>query len=99
MEKYNESLVINQGKVVLKFSASWCVWCKRLQPVLDRVMEHYDSIRFIEVDIDTYEHLFDQYHLSVVPTLVLLDNGKIVDTLVNPQAVDIIEQGLEKLNG
>lgn len=96
MKQYNEHLNINQGNVALKFSATWCVWCKRLAPLLTNIESEYPNIEFIEVDIDKYESMFDQYHLEVVPTLVLLKDGEVLDKLVNPQSIDIIEKGLRR---
>lgn len=99
MKVYNGDFDLNKGKVVIEFMAPWCVWCKRLAPLMTNLEPNYPDLTFISVDIDKYESIFDQYKLEVVPTLVLLNDGEVVDILVNPQSVTVLEEGLAKYNG
>ena len=61
------------GKVLLKFSASWCGPCKMLSKVIEGVEL---NLPVIEIDIDEQFELSNMYQIRNVPTLVLLDNGE-----------------------
>lgn len=65
-------MIPETGKVLVKFSASWCVNCKPLAKVI-----HYNppTIPVIEVDIDDAPELAQQYNVRGVPTLILVENG------------------------
>jgi thioredoxin len=76
------SIKNQQGHVVLKFHATWCGPCKSFAPVVDNVANARPDISFIAVDIDQLPELRESYLVRSVPSLVLLENGEHVDTLV-----------------
>ena len=65
-------MIPNEGKVAVKFSASWCGPCKQLSKVLETAEL---SIPLVEIDIDEHPELAQQYGVRGVPTMVLLENG------------------------
>jgi thioredoxin 1 len=58
-ELFAEQLVKNPGLLILKFGATWCGPCKRIEPLVHSWIEKLpDNIQFVTVDID---ECFDLY--------------------------------------
>lgn len=61
------------GRVLVKFSASWCSPCKVLASIIDN---NPLSIPVVEVDIDEDPELATKYKVRGVPTLVVVEDGE-----------------------
>lgn len=62
----------SQGKVLVKFEASWCQPCKMQSKILEGVKL---DIPVVAIDIDNESELATTYRIRGVPTMVLIDNG------------------------
>ena len=82
-----DAKVLNaQGKVLVDFFATWCNPCKMLAPVLDEVAaEKAGEVAVYKVDIDQSQELAMRYGVSSVPTLIVFENGQIVNQTVGAQ--------------
>lgn len=78
MLKYLENNLkeLTQNKLVLlDFYASWCAPCHMLEHELEELSdEKYDIVK---IDIDENEQLAKEYGIMVVPTMIILNNGKV----------------------
>lgn len=66
-------MIPQEGKVLVKFSASWCGPCQ----MLAMTMKDVDfGVPVVSVDIDENLQLATQYGIRSVPTLILIEDGK-----------------------
>ncbi len=63
--------------ILLDFYGEWCSPCKSLMKLIDLVTPGM-SLEVKKVDISVETDLALQYGVRAVPTLVLLDDGKVV---------------------
>ena len=100
MEQINETNfdeIINCSELtVVDFSASWCMPCRMLKPILERVQTKFLDVRFYNVDIDQSEEIAKRYRIFSVPTLICFRNGKKVDSLVGLNSYDELIQFVKK---
>lgn len=76
IEIVKETIKNSNSPVILKFFATWCAPCRRLQPIVQKVHEHFgDSIIIINIDVDMYKALCHEYNIRHIPTLVYFKNG------------------------
>ncbi len=73
---------------IVDFSATWCMPCRMLKPILERVAEKLDNVKFVNLDIDNSEDIAKRYRIFSVPTLVAFRSGKKIDSLVGLNSFD-----------
>lgn len=71
--------ITNQNEwVLVKYSASWCQPCKRLDPVFDSTLAQRADIQAVKVDVDLNMALAQASGVRAVPTLTLFKAGQVV---------------------
>jgi len=75
-----ESEVLRSDKpVLLDFFAVWCGPCKMIAPILDEIAEEREDIKVCKVNVDEEPELAARYQVSSIPTLFVIENGKVVN--------------------
>ena len=75
-----EAEVLNSDKpVLLDFWASWCGPCRMIGPILDEIAAEREDIKVCKVNVDEEPELASQYQVVSIPTLLVIENGKIVN--------------------
>ena len=68
---------------VLDLWAEWCMPCKRIAPILDEIAAAYQGkIRIAKLDVDANPRTPGIYNVTGIPTLLVFQNGKLVDTVI-----------------
>lgn len=75
-EAFETEVLKSSEKVLVDFYADWCGPCKMLRPLLEKIAETHDDIKFVSINIDDNEDLADEYNVTVIPCLVIFKKGK-----------------------
>ncbi|KAH8301806.1 thioredoxin C-1 [Drosophila kikkawai] len=91
--------VINSDRpVVVDFHASWCCPCKALAPRLENIVSEQEGrVRLARVDIDELGDLALDYNVGSVPSLMVINKGKVVNRMVGLQTSEYIRKWLGKV--
>ena len=74
---------VKEGMVLVDFFATWCAPCKMLAPVLSKIAEEYkDKVKVGKVNVDENQELAMEYGVMSIPTIVIIENGEVKNTLV-----------------
>lgn len=94
---FEETVKGSSEPVVVDFWASWCGPCKMLAPVIDEISGELGSkAKFFKLNVDENPVVSTQYRISSIPTVMVLKNGEVVDTLVGFRPKDAIKSMIEK---
>lgn len=82
-DNFNQEVVESDKPVLLDFWASWCGPCKMVGPIVDQVAEEtIDTVKVGKVNVDEEPELAQQFRVMSIPTLVVMKDGKVVETSV-----------------
>jgi len=80
---FKEKVLQADKLTIVDFWATWCGPCQRVGPVIEELAKEYNGkINVGKVDVDQNPQLAYQYHISSIPLVLFIKNGKVVDKLV-----------------
>ena len=82
-QKFEEDISTQTVPVVVDFGAEWCGPCKQLDPILEEIAaENKDKLKIFKLNIDENPMTPQKFGIRGIPTIMLFDKGKLVDTKV-----------------
>ncbi|MDO5145777.1 MAG: thioredoxin [Eubacteriales bacterium] len=82
-EKNFDAEVIQSDKpVLIDFWAAWCGPCQMLSPIIEQVAEEVDDVKICKVNVDKEPALASRFGVMSIPTLVVMEKGKVVNQSV-----------------
>ena len=67
-------------KTIKYFSAKWCGPCRTFRPTMEEIASEGYSVHFIDID-ESYS-LQEEYKVTSVPTIVIEENGIVVNRFI-----------------
>jgi thioredoxin 1 len=90
-ENFKELCVNSKKTVLLDFWASWCGPCRMLSPVVDEIAAECTDCFVGKVNVDEEPDLANAFGIVSIPTLIVMKDGKMVDSSIGVQPkADII---------
>ena len=75
-QTYIDSILFNNSNVLLYISTKWCMPCKKMEPVIDKVdVNLKDKVLVLRLDPDDNPFITKKYDILSIPTYVLYKNN------------------------
>ena len=78
-ENFEELVLKSEKKVLLDFWATWCGPCRMIAPAVEAIAEEYTSITVGKIDVDSEMALATKFGITSIPTLIVMENGQVVN--------------------
>ena len=86
-----QSEVLNsEKKVLLDFWAPWCGPCRMVVPIVEEIADERPDIKVGKINVDEEAELASQFGIMSIPTLVVIENGKIVNQTMGAKPKEAI---------
>ena len=98
-EENFDSVVVNSDKPVLvDFWAEWCGPCKMLTPTIEALAEEYkDTSSIVKINVDDSPAIATKYGIRSIPSILLFNNGDVVEQRVGAVSKDELAGMLDKI--
>lgn len=86
------SEVLNSDKpVLLDFYADWCGPCRMVGPIVSEIANERNDIKVGKINVDEQPELAAQFHVTSIPMLAVIKNGKLTNQVVGYRPKEQIE--------
>ncbi len=74
---------------VIDYMAPWCGPCKAMEPIFEELGKEYAGrVTFERINVDEQQELSNQLGIMSIPTLHILKDNKVVQSLIGFQSKD-----------
>lgn len=82
-ENFEREVLKSDKPVLIDFWAPWCGPCRMLSPTISEIAEEYgDKVKVCKVNVDEQGDLASMFRVSSIPLLVVMKDGKVVNSAV-----------------
>ena len=95
-DTFNEEVVNADTLVLVDFWADWCGPCKMIAPMVEELAEEFEGkIKFTKLDVDSNPQSATNFGIRGIPTLLIFDDGKPIETVVGAVPKSVLKKKLE----
>ncbi|MGQ9531147.1 MAG: thioredoxin [Candidatus Bathycorpusculaceae bacterium] len=92
-----KEIIQSHPLVVIDCWAPWCGPCSMIAPVIEELARNYaGQILFGKLNVDENHEVSMQYQIMGIPTLLVFQNGKLVDRIVGVMPKQLLEQKITR---
>ena len=76
---FHNEVMNSEKKVLLDFWAPWCGPCRMVVPMVEEIAKERPDIKVGKINVDENPELSSRFAIMSSPTLVVMENGKIIN--------------------
>ena len=76
---FQNEVMNSEKKVLLAFWAPWCGPCRMVVPLVEEIARERSDIKVGKVNVDENPELARQFGIMSIPTLVVMEEARIVN--------------------
>lgn len=76
---FENEVLKSDKKVLLDFYADWCNPCRMVSPIVEEIAKEHPEYKVCKVNIEEQQDLASSFQVMSIPSLFVMENGKIVN--------------------
>jgi len=97
-QNFEEEVLNSDLPVFACFTTSWCRACFPTCFVADELANRYDGrIKFVRIDKEKAPEISDEYHITVVPSVIFFQDSQMIKKLLGYQEERALRDMLDAL--
>ena len=95
---FQEEVIQSDRPVLLDFWANWCGPCRMVGPVVEEIARERPDVKVGKIDVDEQRELAAAFQIMSIPTLVVMQDGKVTQQVVGLRPKEQILAMLDRGN-
>ncbi len=92
-DTFKAEVLESSEAVLADFWAVWCMPCRMMEPVVEKLAEAYDGrLKVVKVNVDEEQALAGQYGIQSIPTFLVFHKGQLVNKVLGAVPQRALEQ-------
>ena len=97
-KNFDQEVLKSDLPVVVDFWAPWCVPCKMIGPIIDKLSEEYKGkVKFCKLNVDESPDSARNYQVMSIPLLLFFKDGNPMDQSLGAVSDSAIRKKVDKL--
>ena len=97
LSESNFDSIVGTKPALVDFGAEWCIYCKKIAPIIEEIANENPDILVGSVDVDLQPMLAARFQVRSIPTVVLLKNGEVVKQFIGAQTKETYLSAIAEL--
>ena len=90
INNFHNEVMNSEKKVLLDFWAPWCGPCRMVVPMVEEIAKERPDIKVGKINVDENPELATRFRIMSIPTLVVMENGRIVNQVMGARPKNAI---------
>lgn len=96
-DNFKQEVLDSSVPVLVDFWAAWCMPCKMMETILEKVAEDFSGeVKIAKINVDEEQELASEHNIVSIPTLLVFKGGEIVDKKVGAVPKPVIDELLKQ---
>ena len=93
---FDKEVLQSDLPVLVDFWAPWCGPCRMVAPIVEEISKDFEGkIKVFKLNTDENPNVASQYGIRSIPTLMIFNKGKLIDTKVGSLPKSALETWIQ----